>query len=402
MRIAQALYEGVEIPGRGPTGLITYMRTDSLRLAPEALEASRSFIRESFGEEYLPASPNEYTPKGKAQDAHEAIRATDASLTPESVKPYLTPEQFKLYELIWSRFIASQMKDAVVARTSLVCSSAGYQMKQSGVVVTFDGWGRVYPLGIKDVTIEPAVKGETLNIDAIEKEQKFTQPQPQYTEAGLVKALEEKGIGRPSTYATIIETLFARGYVDRGEEDKRLNPTKLGRLVNNFLVKYFPTLINVGFTAEMEQELDQVESGDIEWKKLMADFWHEFKPAVDEVAAHGESMRPEPELIGEQCPECGRDLVIKRGRFGEFIACTGYPECRYTRKIVKGTGIKCPKCGEGELIRRKATKGKMAGRFFYGCNRYPDCDYVAWKKPGKEENAQNAGETEAADDAGDM
>ena len=402
MRIAQALYEGVEIPGRGPTGLITYLRTDSLRLAPEALEASRSFIRESFGEEYLPASPNEYTPKGKAQDAHEAIRATDASLTPESVKPYLTPEQYKLYELIWSRFIASQMKDAVVARTSLVCSSAGYQMKQSGVVVTFDGWGRVYPLGIKDVTIEPAVKGETLNIDAIEKEQKFTQPQPQYTEAGLVKALEEKGIGRPSTYATIIETLFARGYVDRGEEDKRLNPTKLGRLVNNFLVKYFPTLINVGFTAEMEQELDQVESGDIEWKKLMADFWHEFKPAVDEVAAHGESMRPEPELIGEQCPECGRDLVIKRGRFGEFIACTGYPECRYTRKIVKGTGIKCPKCGEGELIRRKATKGKMAGRFFYGCNRYPDCDYVSWKKPGKEENSQNAGETEAADDAGDM
>lgn len=402
MRIAQALYEGVEIPGRGPTGLITYMRTDSLRLAPEALEASRAFIRESFGEAYLPASPNEYTPKGKAQDAHEAIRATDASLTPESVKPYLTPEQYKLYELIWSRFIASQMKDAAVARTNLVCSSAGYQMKQSGVVVTFDGWGKVYPLGIKDVTIEPAVKGETLNIDGIEKEQKFTQPQPQYTEAGLVKVLEEKGIGRPSTYATIIETLFARGYVDRGEEDKRLNPTKLGRLVNNFLVKYFPTLINVGFTAEMEKELDQVESGDIEWKKLMADFWKGFKPAVDEVAAHGESMRPEPELIGEKCPECGRDLVIKRGRFGEFIACTGYPECRYTRKIVKSTGIKCPKCGDGELIRRKATKGKMAGRFFYGCNRYPDCDYVTWKKPGKEESEKNAGETEAADDVTDM
>lgn len=402
MRIAQSLYEGVEIPGRGPTGLITYMRTDSLRLAPEALEASRAFIRDSFGEAYLPPSPKEYTPKGKAQDAHEAIRATDASLTPESVKPYLTPEQYKLYKLIWSRFIASQMKDAAVARTSLVCSSAGYQMKQSGIVVTFDGWGKVYPLDMKDVTIEPAVKGETLNIDGIEKEQKFTQPLPQYTEAGLVKVLEDKGIGRPSTYAAIIETLFARGYVDRGEEDKRLNPTKLGRNVNNFLVRYFPTLINVGFTAEMEKELDQVESGEVEWKKLMADFWSSFKPSVDEVAAHGESMRLEPELLGEKCPVCGRDLVIKRGRFGEFIACTGYPECHYTRRIVKGTGIKCPKCGEGELIRRKATKGKMAGHFFYGCNRYPDCDFVAWKKPSVEANAQNAAATEAEDDAADM
>ena len=391
MRIAQALYEGIEIPGRGPTGLITYMRTDSLRLAPEALEASRAFIANSFGGDYLPDRPNEYMPKGKAQDAHEAIRATDPMLTPESVKDYLTPEQYRLYELIWSRFIASQMRDAVVARTNLLCSSSGYQMKQSGVVVTFDGWGRVYPLGIKAVTMEPAVKGEELSIENTIKEQKFTQPLPRYTEAGLVKALEEKGIGRPSTYATIIDTLSLRGYVDRGEEDKKLIPTKLGRLVNNFLVRYFSSIINEGFTATMEKELDQIESGDIEWKKLMADFWRGFKPVVDEVSAHGESMRPEPELIGEKCPECGHDLIIKRGRFGEFIACTGYPECKYTRKIVKTTGIKCPKCGEGELIRRKATKGKMKGRFFYGCERYPDCDYVSWKKPGKEGAAGEEG-----------
>ncbi|MFR5880451.1 MAG: type I DNA topoisomerase, partial [Cloacibacillus evryensis] len=391
MRIAQALYEGIEIPGRGPTGLITYMRTDSLRLAPEALEASRAFIANSFGGDYLPDRPNEYMPKGKAQDAHEAIRATDPMLTPESVKDYLTPEQYRLYELIWSRFIASQMRDAVVARTNLLCSSSGYQMKQSGVVVTFDGWGRVYPLGIKDVTMEPAVKGEELSIENTIKEQKFTQPLPRYTEAGLVKALEEKGIGRPSTYATIIDTLSLRGYVDRGEEDNKLIPTKLGRLVNNFLVRYFSSIINEGFTATMEKELDQIESGDIEWKKLMADFWRGFKPVVDEVSAHGESMRPEPELIGEKCPECGHDLIIKRGRFGEFIACTGYPECKYTRKIVKTTGIKCPKCGEGELIRRKATKGKMKGRFFYGCERYPDCDYVSWKKPGKEGAAGEEG-----------
>lgn len=388
MRIAQALYEGIEIPGRGPTGLITYMRTDSLRLAPEALESSRAFIANSFGRNYLPDKPNEYMPKGKAQDAHEAIRATDAMLTPESIKDYLTPEQYRLYELIWSRFIASQMRDAVVARTNLVCSSADYQMKQSGVVATFDGWGRVYPLGIKDITMEPAVKGEELAIEKIVKEQKFTQPLPRYTEAGLVKALEEKGIGRPSTYATIIDTLSLRGYVDRGEEDKKLIPTKLGRLVNNFLVRYFSSIVNEGFTATMEKELDQIESGEIEWKKLMADFWKGFKPVVDEVSAHGESMRPEPELIGEKCPECGHELIVKRGRFGEFIACTGYPECKYTRKIVKTTGIKCPKCGQGELIRRKTTKGKMKGRFFYGCERYPDCDYVSWKKPGKEGAAE--------------
>lgn len=381
MRIAQSLYEGVDIPGRGPTGLITYMRTDSLRLAPEALEVSRDFIKKNFGEKYLPAKANEYMPKGKAQDAHEAIRATNAALTPESIKSCLTPEQFRLYDLIWRRFIASQMTDAVSARTNLLCSSAGYQMKQSGVVVTFDGWGRIYPLGIKNVTMEPAVKGETLLIKEIIKEQKFTQPQPRYTEAGLVKALEEKGIGRPSTYATIIDTLSLRGYVDRGEEDKRLIPTKLGRLVNKFLVRYFSSVINEGFTAEMESDLDQIEAGEMEWRKLMSDFWQKFKPVVDEVSAHGESMRPEPELIGEKCPECGKDLVIKHGRFGEFIACTGYPECKYTRNIVKTTGIKCPKCGQGELIRRKATKGKMKGRFFYGCQRYPECDYVAWKKP---------------------
>lgn len=384
MRVAQSLYEGVDIPGRGPTGLITYMRTDSLRLAPEALEASRSFIAAAFGEKYLPERPREYAPKRRAQDAHEAIRATDASLSPESIKDHLTAEQFRLYELIWSRFIASQMRDAKVARTNLICSSADYQMKQSGAVVTFDGWGRVYPLGVKDVAMEPAVVGEELSVTEVTKEQKFTQPQPRYTEAGLVKILEEKGIGRPSTYATIIDTLSLRGYVERGEEDKRLVPTKLGRVVNDFLVRYFSSIINEGFTANMEKELDQVESGGVEWKKLVSGFWDEFKPKVDDVSENAESMRPEPEKIGESCPECGKDLVIKRGRFGEFIACSGYPECRYTRKIVKSTGIKCPKCGEGELVRRRASKGKTAGRFFYGCTRYPECDYVSWKKPGKE------------------
>lgn len=381
MRIAQSLYEGIEIPGKGPTGLITYMRTDSLRLAPEALDAARNYIKQNLGNDYLPSAANEYVPKGKSQDAHEAIRATDPFLTPKLLKDHLSAEQYKLYELIWSRFIASQMTDAITARTTLTCVSGDYTLKQSGVVVTFDGWGKIYPLGVKNVTFGAAVVGEILSADKIDQEQKFTQPPARYTEAGLVKVLEEKGIGRPSTYATIIDTLSVRGYVDKGEEDKKLMPTKLGRLVNTFLVRYFPYLINVDFTAKMEGELDQVESGDLSWRKVMAEFWKGFKPVLDDVSANAETMRPEPELIGEKCPECGHELIIKRGRFGEFIACTGYPECRYTRKIVHTTGIKCPKCNEGELIRRKTTKGKMKGRFFYGCNRYPDCDFVSWKKP---------------------
>ncbi len=381
MRIAQSLYEGIEIPGKGPTGLITYMRTDSLRLAPEALDAARNYITQNFGNDYLPSTANEYVPKGKSQDAHEAIRATDPFLTPKLLKDHLSAEQFKLYELIWSRYVASQMTDAITARTTLTCVSGDYTLKQSGVVVTFDGWGKIYPLGVKNVTFGAAVVGELLSVEKIDKEQKFTQPPARYTEAGLVKVLEEKGIGRPSTYATIIDTLSVRGYVDKGEEDKKLMPTKLGKLVNIFLVRYFPYLINVDFTAKMEGELDQVESGDLNWRKVMAEFWSGFKPVLDDVSANAETMRPEPELVGEKCPECGHELIIKRGRFGEFIACTGYPECRYTRKIVHTTGIKCPKCNEGELIRRKTTKGKMKGRFFYGCNRYPDCDFVSWKKP---------------------
>ena len=382
MRIAQSLYEGIDIPGRGPTGLITYMRTDSLRIAPEALESSRNFILESYGSKYLPENANTYASKTKSQDAHEAIRATDPYITPESLKSSLSPEQYRLYELIWSRFVASQMAPAIIARTTLTCSSGEYSLKQSGAVVTFDGWGKVFPLGVKDADMKPAVEGETLVIDQIIKDQRFTQPPSRYTEAGLVKALEEKGIGRPSTYAAILNTLSLRGYVDRGEEDKKLIPTKLGRLVNTFLVKYFSELINVDFTATMEEEFDQIENGELKWKKVVGDFWKGFKPTLDDVSAHAESMKPEPELIGEPCPECGKDLVIKSGRFGEFIACTGYPECKYTRNIVRTTGIKCPKCEEGELVRRRASKGKVKGRMFYGCSRYPECDYISWTKPG--------------------
>ncbi|MDR1481867.1 MAG: type I DNA topoisomerase [Synergistaceae bacterium] len=382
MRIAQSLYEGVDIPGRGPVGLITYMRTDSLRLAPVAIESSRKFIEQNIGREYLPDHPNIYTPKGKAQDAHEAIRATDPFLTPESLKQYLRSEQFRLYELIWNRFIASQMEPARVARTTIEASSGEYGMKQSGIIVLFQGWGKVWPLGVKDVSIPPAEAGERLELIDIKREQKFTQPPARYTDAGLVKVLEEKGIGRPSTYASIVETIADRGYVVRDDDDnKKLVPTKLGRTVNVFLVKYFPKLINLEFTAKMESELDSVESGEERWVEVVRGFWESFKPVLDEVSATAERMQLPPEEIGEDCPECGHPLVIKRGRFGEFIACSGYPNCKYTRRIIKTIGIKCPKCGEGEVVRRKASKGKVKGRTFYACARYPNCDFTSWVKP---------------------
>ncbi|MDR1137415.1 MAG: type I DNA topoisomerase, partial [Synergistaceae bacterium] len=388
MRIAQTLYEGIEIPGRGPTGLITYMRTDSLRLAPEAVESSRKFIGGTMGDEYLPEKPNVFSPKGRAQDAHEAIRATDSSLTPESLKPHLTSDQFKVYDLIWRRFKSSQMSPAKVARTTVEASAGAYGMKQDGLTVLFDGWGKIWPLGIKDTVIPQAASGEILELNGIKREQKFTQPPSRYTDAGLVKVLEEKGIGRPSTYASIIETLADRGYVVR-DDDRKLTPTKLGRTVNVFLVKYFPKLINTAFTAQMESELDSVESGTENWVGIVRSFWSDFKPLLDEVSATAERMKIEAVAIGEDCPECARPLVIKNGRFGEFIACSGYPECKYTRNIVKTTGIKCPKCGEGEIIRRKAGKGKVKGRSFYGCSRYPECDYVSWKKPAPPKKMMN-------------
>lgn len=383
MRVAQSLYEGVELPGRGPTGLITYMRTDSMRLSPDAIAASRRYIEERIGAEYLPEKPNYFSSGAGAQDAHEAIRATDPFITPESIKEHLTNEQFRLYQLIWERFIASQMAPALISRATIDASCGSFSLRQTGIVVRFLGWGKVWPLGVKDVELPEAVPGEILSVRDVKREQKFTQPPARYTDAGLVRALEEKGIGRPSTYASIIETLADRGYVDRLDEDKKLVPTKLGRVVNTFLVKYFSGVVNTEFTAAMESDLDAVENGSENWVDVVRRFWTDFKPTLDQVAATAERMNVPSTEIGEDCPECGKPLVIKRGRFGEFIACSGWPDCRYTRKIVKTTGIKCPKCGEGELIRRKAGKGKAKGRAFYGCSRYPECDYTTWKKPAK-------------------
>lgn len=399
MRIAQALYEGVELPGRGPVGLITYMRTDSLRSAPEAIARAREVLTERFGADHLPAKPYLYAAKGRAQDAHEAIRPTDPGLSPEALKAALTPEQLRLYDLIWRRFLASQMASARVDRTTLDVRAGAYELKQSGASVVFEGWGRLWPLGIKEASVPPADPGEVLRLEDVRKEQKFTQPPARYTEAALVRAMEEKGIGRPSTYAAILDTLSGRGYADRSEE-KKLVPTRLGRIVSAFLVEHFPEIVDVGFTAAMEDRLDRVESGELPWRDVLGDFWGGFEPLLERVSATAKRVEIPLEPIGEDCPLCGRPLVIKRGRFGEFIACPGFPECRYTRKIVRGTGIACPKCGTGELVRRRATKGKAAGRFFYGCSRFPECDYLTWTKPKEERPGAERSEEEEPEERG--
>ena len=381
MSVAQGLYEGVSIPGRGPTGLITYMRTDSLRIAPEAETMARDYIKANFDASYLPSAPQAFESKGRSQDAHEAIRPTDVSLTPDFIKDHLAPEQFKLYDLIWRRFVSSRMSPARVARSTVEAESGKAGMRQSGASVIFDGWGAVWPLEIKDDILSPASEGEMLELSDIRKEQKFTRPPARYTDSGLVKALEEEGIGRPSTYASIVQTLYDRRYVNRNEE-RRLEPTPLGMTVDGFLEEHFPGIVDSAFTAGMENELDGVEEDDRQWRDVVGEFWKGFSADLEKAEREAEKVPPPPpEFIGEDCPECGSPLVLKSGRFGDFIGCSGYsdPEkkCKYTRPILKTIGVVCPKCGEGEVVKRRG-KG---GRPFYGCSRYPECDYISWAPP---------------------
>lgn len=381
MSTAQGLYEGVSIPGRGPTGLITYMRTDSLRSAPEAIASAREYISGNFEKKYLPPSAQVYEAKGRSQDAHEAIRPTDMTLVPDSVRGSLSPDQFKLYDLIWRRFISGQMSPARIARSTVEAQSGRVGMRQSGASVIFDGWGAVWPLEMKDDILGPAVEGEKLELLDIQKEQRFTKPPARYTDSGLVKALEDEGIGRPSTYASIVQTLYDRRYVDRNEE-KRLEPTALGRIVDDFLEAHFPGIVDKAFTAGMESELDGIEDSEREWRDVVQAFWGDFSAALGEAEARAEKVPPPPpEFIGEDCPECGSPLVRKSGRFGDFIGCSAFsdPEkkCGFTRPILKKTGVLCPKCGEGDVIMRRGKGGKT----FYGCSRYPECDFVSWSPP---------------------
>ncbi|HOP88148.1 MAG TPA: type I DNA topoisomerase, partial [Acetomicrobium flavidum] len=324
MRIAQSLYEGVDLPGHGPVGLITYMRTDSLRIAPEGISMARQYIEERYGDKFLPDSPHQYVSKERSQDAHEAIRPTNVRLEPDEISPHLTKDQKALYELIWSRFLASQMAPAIVARTNIEVQAGPYTLKQSGVTLIFEGWSKLWPLDMKEEVLPEAAVGEELKLMKLEKEQKFTKPQSRYTESGLVKVMEEKGIGRPSTYATIIQTLYDRHYVEK-DEAKKLFPTELGVTVNSFLVKHFPSIIDVEFTAKMEEELDKVERGEMPWLAVVKGFWNHFSDILKSTESVARVEVP-VETIDETCPKCGAQLVVKHGRYGKFIACSAFPE----------------------------------------------------------------------------
>lgn len=381
MLVAQQLYEGLDLGKEGPTGLVTYIRTDSTRVSASAQDEAATFIKDYFGSEYLPRERRVYGAKGKVQDAHEAIRPTSVARHPEAVRKYLTSEQLKLYNLIWSRFIASQMASAVIDTTRVDINAKAYTFRATGAIVKFPGFTKVYADEREDDEenrILPAVEqGEELKLLRRTPKQHFTQPPPRYTEAALVKILEEKGIGRPSTYAPVVETIQRRGYVSK--KGKNLLPTDLGRKVLDLLTEYFPDVINAEFTAEMEDKLDRVAEGDLRWVQIVEDFYGPFK---DEVAKAEEEIgripleEDEPEVTDEICELCGRRMVIKTGRYGRFLACPGFPECKNAKPLLEDTGYVCPKCG-GKVVVRRTRRGKV----FYGCANYPNCDFVTWDQP---------------------
>ena len=376
MQIAQQLYEGISLKGIGARGLITYLRTDSVRISDQARAAASSYIKDNFGAEY--AGNNVFANKNKAmQDAHEAIRPSDVTLEPEKIRDSLTPEQFKLYDLIWRRFVASQMAAAQYDTVSAKIKNGRYEFKANGSRMTFDGWRKVYKTSSSDneVKIPKVNEGEELDLKKLLTEQKFTQPPARYTEASLVKEMEEKNIGRPSTYAAIIAVLVNRKYIKRVK--KSLEPTKLGFDVTGILQDYFTDIVDVDFTGEMEDNLDSIELGNKEWKGVIADFYKGFAEELKIADKEVERIEREVVLSDEACELCGKPMAIKEGRFGQFLACTGYPECRNTKPIVKSTGVKCPKCGKDIIEKR----GRKTGKVFYGCSGYPDCDVSYWDKP---------------------
>ncbi|MBI4211481.1 MAG: type I DNA topoisomerase [Deltaproteobacteria bacterium] len=435
MTLAQMLYEGIDIGEEGPVGLITYMRTDSTRVADSALQEVRTFIAEKFGDHLLPSTPNIYKSKRAAQDAHEAVRPTSMRYTPEMVEKFLDRDQYRLYELIWKRFIASQMLPAVFDQTAFdIEASKAYLFRATGQVLKFPGFISVYMEGEDDATekneednaaLPDLQQGETLKLHDLASHQHFTQPPPRYTEASLVKALEELGIGRPSTYASIMSVIQDKEYVKKIEN--RFHPSDLGKLVNELLVASFPDILDVGFTAQMEQELDDVEEGKRTWVNALRDFYGKFEktlaeakdkmrdvkrtavetditcekcgnPMVIKWGRNGEflacSSYPEckstkefqrndsgkieirqQETTDEKCPNCASPMLIKRGRFGKFLACSKYPECKTTKSVT--TGVKCPACDAGELVERRSKRGKI----FYSCNQYPKCSHALWDKP---------------------
>ena len=375
MMIAQQLYEGVDVKGRGTTGLITYLRTDSVRVSDAAKQAAKDLIVSKFGAEY--SANNVFSNKKKdIQDAHEAIRPAIIELEPELIKDSLTADQFKLYKLIWNRFMASQMSQSKSNSMQVNIANGIYGFKANGSELLFDGFRRLYNTADDEgARLLPSLeKDEKLKAESLKGEQSFTQPPARYTEASLVKELEDKDIGRPSTYAPIVSTLTERKYV--GREKKALKPTELGFLVNDLMEEYFKDIVDAGFTANMENRLDDVEVGSQKWKDLISEFYGPFKKELDIADSAIEKIVVEDVPTGELCELCGKPMVIKAGRFGDFIACSGYPECKNTKPIIKTIGVKCPNCGK-DIVARKSKRGRL----FYGCSGYPDCKTVFWNKP---------------------
>ena len=387
MVVAQQLYEGIDLNEHEPTGLITYMRTDSSQVASSAQAEARAVVTSSFGKEYLPEQPPIYRAKSRtAQEAHEAVRPTSSKRTPESIRSFLSSEQYKLYELIWNRFIASQMKPAVYETLTIevkgVSADHAYQFRVNASSLRFAGFLRVHPDwegGELDgeISLEklPQLeKDDPLRLEGLFPEQHFTEPPPRFNDASLIKALEEYGIGRPSTYAPILSTLEQRGYVRR--EKRRMIPTEIGEIVNDLLVEHFPEIVDLGFTARMEEELDKVAAGERNWVELLRDFYGPFEEQLAMAQKHMPEIKAEPEPLGRACPDCGNQLLIRHGRFGKFIGCSNFPECRHTEPWLEKIGVRCPLDG-GELVERRTRKG----RIFYGCSNYPACEFTSWKRP---------------------
>lgn len=377
MMIAQQLYEGIDIGAEGTVGLISYMRTDSTRVSEEAVNNARNYIRNEFGDKYVPEKARNYSRSRGSQDAHEAIRPTSVDRHPEKIKKYLSADQYKLYDLIWRRFVASQMSPAIY-RVLTVNIEAGekYLFRAIGSQIVFPGFLQIYNGNEReDVLLPELVEGDSLPVKDYKPEQHFTQAPPRFTEASLVKTLEEEGIGRPSTYAPIISTIISRGYVER--DGKQLVPTELGFIVVDLLSQYFPDVTDVEFTAQLEKRLDSIEEAEVDWKKVLADFYYPFADRLEEAREKMERVELASEVTDETCDKCGRPMVIKFGRYGKFLACSGYPECRNTKPFLIKTGVKCPSCKDGDLIQRKTKRG----RIFYGCTNYPECDFTSWNKP---------------------
>ena len=390
MRAAQTLYEGVDIAGHGTVGLITYMRTDSLRIADEAAAAARQFIAGRWGDNYVCKTQRKWKSRSAtaAQDAHEAIRPSMPELTPDEVEQSISGDTAKLYRLIWSRFMASQMADCVQDTVSVTIAAGDYLFRASGFRVAFDGFTALYEESTDDKqkkeTALPALEqGQELALKSLTADQKFTQPPPLYTEATLIHALEENGIGRPSTYAPIITTIVDRGYVEK--DQKKLRTTPLGRAVNQVMLEQFPTVVDVKFSAEMEKKLDVVEAGKADWVQTVDEFYQGFAKSLEEAEKNMEGKRVKVEDIptDEICEKCGRPMVIKSGRYGKFVACSGFPECRNAHPLVKDTGGLCPLCG-GHMLVRKSAKG----RIYYGCGNYPQCNFMTWDEPVPEKCPQ--------------